>query len=61
MNSLAFNTSAEGSQLFLELLEYQPDTLRQRFHFIRADMIRVNVADDMAKPSVIIELLAGFL
>ncbi len=59
--SFALDKSAEGSQFFFDLLEYPPDTLGQWFHLIRADMVGVNITDDMPKPSVRIKLLASFL
>ena len=59
--SFTLDKSAESSQFFFDLLEYRPDSLCQGFHFIRADMIRVNIPDNMPKPSVRIELLSGFL
>ena len=58
---LVLNKMTEGGQIFLNLLEYRPDALGQGFHLIRADIVRVDIADHVAKPTVGVKMLAGFI
>jgi hypothetical protein len=60
ISSLVLNKATEGGQFFFDLLEYRPDALGQGLHLIRADMVRVDIADHVAKPPVGIKLLTGF-
>ena len=60
VSSLGLNKATEGGQFFFDPLEYRPDALGQRLHLIRADMVRVDIADHVAKPPLGVELLTGF-
>jgi len=59
--SLALDKATEGGQFLFDLLEHRADRFCQRLHFIRHDMIRIDITTHVAKAPVGIEELPNFL